>query len=133
MTAVSRSVRTALSTGTSPQTSSRIFLVEPPKNSPTIIAPDPRPAGLEVSPSEYSNQKRLYTYSIGRRVCGARPRTGGERHLRQRAGGDKRRVCNLASPARGGRRAGLRVGPEPGVSRLERTPPDQDLPLGRPP
>ncbi|CAA9412338.1 MAG: hypothetical protein AVDCRST_MAG78-465, partial [uncultured Rubrobacteraceae bacterium] len=54
-------------------------------------------------------------------------------HLRRRARGDKRGGRDLAAPARGGRREGLRVGPGPRTSRLERPTADQDLTLRRPP
>ena len=45
----------------------------------------------------------------------------------------RRRIGDLAAPARGGRRAGLRVGSGPRARRLERATADQDLALRRPP
>jgi hypothetical protein len=67
-----QSVRTALSTGTSPHTSSRIFRVEPPKNSPTVLlnaTPDlatsrcARSLASRSPLAAYSTRERLYTCS----------------------------------------------------------------------
>src|SRR5919112_4226581 len=104
--AVSRSVRTALSTGTSPHTSSRILRVEPPKNSPTVLlnaTPDlatSRCAHSVASRSPldaYSTRERLYTCRH-RGFYAARDHNREERaHPRRRARGDKRRIGDLAA------------------------------------